>query len=137
MYINVPHTAPGFVYLQLLILIKMIPQLFFFLLFPFFVLSFFSKHKGQYHFSFSGGAAIKPTQDLNIEKSLQVNICRSQVWCKSVTGKKQLLLLTHKSRLRRKNSTVNFGVLANVPSPSLPNFPHIFAPFFIGLNQVK
>ena len=35
---------------------------------------------------------------------------------------KNLLLSTHKPRLHRKSLTVNFGVLANVPSLSLPTF---------------
>ena len=35
---------------------------------------------------------------------------------------KNLLLSTHKPRLHRKSPTVNFGVLANVPSLSLPTF---------------
>ena len=54
----------------------------------------------------------------------------SNVTCKN-WRENLLLLSTRKSRLHRKHPAVNFGALANVPSPTLPIlFSHIFPPFF-------
>ena len=73
-----------------------------------------------------------PSQEKSRERRTW-DICSiSNVTCKT-DWRENLLLSTRKPRFRRKNPTVNFGALANVPSLSLlvsPYFSLIFSRLF-------